>query len=84
MYKVGDLVVITSFRMYCRDKPTIKPTCSEHVGYLGKVATITSIAEKHNPWDYIVDRKFWIKEDQVIPAKVVELPIYKALTEVEC
>ncbi len=84
MYKAGDLVIVVSFRNYVTDKKSYIPVCDEQEDYKNKVAYITRVTNNiYGPWDYIIDNKFLVMEDQIVPAKIVEQDVYKALTEVD-
>ncbi len=84
MYKAGDLVIVVSFRNHITDKKSSIPVCDAQEGYKNKVSYITRVTNNiYGPWDYIIDNKFLVMEDQIVPAKIVEQDVYKALTEVD-
>jgi hypothetical protein len=79
MYKVGDEVVFNLTKESQRMEYLLDG------GNMKEVHTITQVGPDKNFYLIPVQSVLWyVHKDDFTLAKVVELPIYKALTELEC
>ncbi len=83
MYKVGDEVILLKILI---DVQTARLSVSKDEG-VGEVFKIIGIPREHSIYDYVVKNNYntwYVRDEDIIPVKVTEQDIYKALTEIEC
>jgi hypothetical protein len=86
LFKVGDLVNLIRYRAYLGEQFTDIPKTDLAEYFKGKVVTIGEVLIDTLAWEYRLDyndTSIFVREDQIIPARITKQDIYKALTEVD-